>query len=114
MVLDVPLELMLRLSACWSSFGECISISGKVTFQLGLVPEPDCDPVVLLESLAKTNAGGLVTFRVFIDDFFVKPAAECKAGFKMTVFAEGCISKAVDVDSKGSDVVFIFLSCIKY
>ena len=87
-------------------------MSGKVTFQLGLVwdwaifgPAPPGHG-----SLAKTKAGGLDPFfRIFIDDFLDKPAAECKAGFKITVFCperpvapdEGCISSAdEDVISK--------------
>ena len=118
-VLEVPRELMLRLSGC-SSFGEWISISGNVTFQLGLIPGPACRSVIMTGSLPKFKAGGRVAFLVFKEDFLVKPAAECKAGFKITVFpppperpaGDGCISNAEDVVSRGSEVEpFNFRNC---
>ena len=119
-VLEVPRELILRLSGC-SSFGEWISISGNVTFQLGLIPGPACRSVIMTGSLPKFKAGGrCVAFLVFKEDFLVKPAAECKAGFKITVFpplperpaGDGCISNAEDVVSRGSEVEpFNFRNC---
>ena len=98
-------------------------MSGKVTFQLGLIWDwAIFGPAPGHGSLAKTKAGGLETFfRIFIDDFLDKPAAECRAGFRITVFCperpetpdEGCISSAdEDVISKkkkiknGSRIVF--------
>ena len=70
---DVPLDEILALSGCISR-GECISISGNVTFQPGLCPPswlpnrpaldppdcgaPACDDVT--ESLVKISAGGFL------------------------------------------------------